>query len=190
MTSLRAKGRHHEVSIPSSCTVDDTDRIPEAPETGENIVSLHRPSGPSSSVGALNVLSHSASNNPPAFGPYGERASLRYPSPLPGSQLPKSQGPIGTVPPPHTSMPHYGTQTLYHYQNPETGHLITSSLPPTHPAMTCLREGHHIPGPTHWGILGLLSAIVFFPVGVLCCLIDREVYCARCGEVIQSGLSA
>jgi len=175
---------------PPSYDVATSEGTPSrAPVTGENIVSLQRPSVPSSSVGALNVLSDSTSNNIPVFGPYDERASLRYPSPLPGSQLPKSQQPIGTVPPRHTSTPRYGTQTLYHYQNPETGHLITSSLPPTHPAMICLREGHHIPGPTHWGILGLLSAIVFFPVGVLCCLIDREVYCTRCGEVIQSGLS-
>jgi len=140
---------------------------------------------PNANVGALNALPDSLPLNPPAFSPYDGRTSSRLPRP--GSQFYKSQQPITSAP--HASTPRYGPQTLYHYQDPETGRLITSPLPPTHPAMICLQEGGHIPGSTHWGILGLLSAIVFFPIGVLCCFIDREVHCIRCGEIIHSGLS-
>ncbi|KAG8956324.1 hypothetical protein FRC04_004404 [Tulasnella sp. 424] len=34
--------------------------------------------------------------------------------------------------------------TVYNYQNPRTGHVITSLLPPDHPEMICLQEGQHI----------------------------------------------
>lgn len=78
---------------------------------------------------------------------------------------------------------------VYHYQNPRTGETIASLLPPNHPEMVCLQEGHHKTGPTQWGIVGLLSAIVFFPLGVALCLVDRKVTCRRCGYVIHHGLS-
>ncbi|KAF9516200.1 hypothetical protein BS47DRAFT_1341144 [Hydnum rufescens UP504] len=80
--------------------------------------------------------------------------------------------------------------TLYHYRNPRTLQTITTHLPPTHPAMQCLQQGAHVPGPTHWGILGLLSALFCFPIGVVLCFVDRSVVCDRCGEVLSSGISA
>ncbi|KAF8326516.1 uncharacterized protein EI90DRAFT_3069485 [Cantharellus anzutake] len=158
-----------------------------------NILSSQPTAGPSSreigDTGALNVSSTSpqhVSTTPKQTSllfPYNERAALRYPSP-PGPPHPSAK-----AQPRYQAVSPYPTQTLYHFQNPETGDVVSTHLPPDHPAMICLQEGHHIPGPTYWGIVGLLSAIVFFPVGMLCCLIDREVYCTRCGEMIHSGLS-
>ncbi|KAF8322100.1 hypothetical protein DL93DRAFT_2029893, partial [Clavulina sp. PMI_390] len=77
---------------------------------------------------------------------------------------------------------------LYQYQNPRTGHVVASPLPPDHPAMQCLQAGQHVPGPTQWGLLGILSSIVFFPLGLACLLVDRKVTCKRCGEVLNEAL--
>ncbi|KZT61981.1 hypothetical protein CALCODRAFT_490528 [Calocera cornea HHB12733] len=67
------------------------------------------------------------------------------------------------------------------------GATITSFLPPDHPRSLCLQYGH-VPLTTH-GILGILAAVIFFPIGVLCCMIDRRSVCARCGEVLSDGCS-
>jgi len=80
--------------------------------------------------------------------------------------------------------------TLYHYQNPHTGQTVASHLPPDHPAMQCLQTGVHVPGRTQWGLLGVLSAVLFFPLGVALCVVDRKVECRRCGETLHRGLSA
>ncbi|KAG8979286.1 hypothetical protein FRB90_008115 [Tulasnella sp. 427] len=74
--------------------------------------------------------------------------------------------------------------TVYNYQNPRTGHLITSFLPPDHPEMICLQEGQHITK-SRFGLVGVLAAIFWFPLGVACCLLDRRVTCRRCGLVIS-----
>lgn len=77
--------------------------------------------------------------------------------------------------------------------------------------MICLQQGEHIPQ-TQYGILGqssppnlllssfhpsdmvilsqigVLAAVIWFPVGIACCLLDRKVKCKRCGEIINSGI--
>ncbi|KIO32198.1 hypothetical protein M407DRAFT_241489 [Tulasnella calospora MUT 4182] len=74
--------------------------------------------------------------------------------------------------------------TVYHYQNPRTGHAITSLLPPDHPEMICMQEGQHITK-SRFGLVGVLVAIFWFPLGIACCLLDRRVTCRRCGLVIS-----
>ena len=37
-------------------------------------------------------------------------------------------------------------------------------------------------------ILGVIAAIVWFPLGIGLCLLDRRVQCKRCGESIEEGL--
>lgn len=62
----------------------------------------------------------------------------------------------GTIPGPSTA--------VYHYQDPRTGHAVSSLLPPDAPPMICLQEGAHVPQ-TRYGILGehtLHSFSVFF----------------------------
>ncbi|EJU04142.1 hypothetical protein DACRYDRAFT_48717 [Dacryopinax primogenitus] len=76
-------------------------------------------------------------------------------------------------------------RTVYYYTNPMNGATITSFLPPDHPRSLCLQQGH-VPMTTH-GVLGILAAIFFFPIGVVCCMIDRRSVCARCGEVLSDG---
>jgi len=78
---------------------------------------------------------------------------------------------------------------IHHYQNLHTGEIISSPLPPSHPAMHCLQSGTHISTSTHFGLVGILSAIVCFPVGLGCLLFDRTVICERCGEVLNEGCS-
>ena len=41
---------------------------------------------------------------------------------------------------------------VYRYQHPITGHIITSCLPPDHPEMICLQQGHVTE--TRYGLLG------------------------------------
>jgi len=78
---------------------------------------------------------------------------------------------------------------IHHYQNLYTGQIISSPLPPSHPAMQCLQSGAHVSSSTHFGLVGILSAIVCFPVGLGCLLFDRTVVCERCGEVLNEGCS-
>jgi Uncharacterized conserved protein (DUF2367) len=36
--------------------------------------------------------------------------------------------------------------------------------------------------------LGVLAAIIWFPLGIALCLLDRRVRCERCGETLEDGL--
>ncbi|KIK99376.1 hypothetical protein PAXRUDRAFT_532325 [Paxillus rubicundulus Ve08.2h10] len=77
--------------------------------------------------------------------------------------------------------------TIYHYQSPITGAQLASLLPPDHPEMLCLQQGGHV-AQTKFGILGILAAIVWFPLGIGLCLLDRQVKCRRCGVTIDEGI--
>jgi hypothetical protein len=104
--------------------------------------------------------------------------------------------------------------TVYHYQDPHTGLTVASLLPPDHPQMVCLQAGQHVPE-SRYGFLGafvlcftsrksswtdlvlwlclfcwtgVLAAIVWFPLGIGLCLLDRRVRCQRCGESIEDGI--
>ncbi|KAJ7346895.1 hypothetical protein DFH08DRAFT_869724 [Mycena albidolilacea] len=76
---------------------------------------------------------------------------------------------------------------VYHYDNPITGEHVASLLPPNHPEMVCLQSGEHIPH-TNYGLLGILAAVFWFPLGVGLCLLDRRVKCQRCGRTIEEGI--
>lgn len=93
---------------------------------------------------------------------------------------------------------------VYNYVNPITHDVVTSLLPPDHPQMVCLQQGH-IPH-TRYGLLGtpvcphailplltplsagVLAAVFWFPLGIGLCLLDRRVKCDRCGLVIDDGM--
>jgi len=72
----------------------------------------------------------------------------------------------------------------YHYTNPVNQDHIISMLPPDHPQMICLQQGSHV-RETKFGILGIIAAVVWFPLGIALCLIDRRVRCKRCGMILQ-----
>ncbi|KAJ4493776.1 hypothetical protein C8J55DRAFT_167613 [Lentinula edodes] len=98
------------------------------------------------------------------------------------------------IPGPSSHYIHPGTTTgpspvLYHYRYPLTQQTVVSLLPPDHPEMICLQSGEHITQ-THFGILGILAAVFWFPLGVGLCLLDRRVKCRRCGQVIEDGMCA
>jgi len=76
--------------------------------------------------------------------------------------------------------------SVYIYQNPITGEVIRSVLPPDHPQMQCIQQGQHVPV-SHFGFLGIMAAIFFFPLGIGLCLMDRRVRCERCGHAISDG---
>ncbi|KAF8608881.1 hypothetical protein BDV93DRAFT_486258 [Ceratobasidium sp. AG-I] len=78
-----------------------------------------------------------------------------------------------------------GTTPVYRYHNPTTGEIVTSLLPPDHPEMLCLQQGHVVR--TRYGILGVLAAVFWFPLGVGLCLLDRRTQCSRCGLTIEEG---
>ncbi|KAJ7282914.1 hypothetical protein C8J57DRAFT_1296960 [Mycena rebaudengoi] len=78
---------------------------------------------------------------------------------------------------------------VYHYTNPMTGEHVASLLPPDHPEMVCLQAGEHVPY-TNYGLLGILAAVFWFPLGIGLCLLDRRVKCSRCGRSIDEGLCA
>jgi hypothetical protein len=97
--------------------------------------------------------------------------------------------------------------TVFNYVNPRTGETIVSLLPPNHPEMICIQTGHEketqygLLGelathqiPVHLGtglsfyFVGVLAAIIWFPLGIGLCLLDRRVKCKRCGMMIQDGV--
>ena len=107
--------------------------------------------------------------------------------------------------PPPSNVPSMPATTVYNYRNEFTGEVVCSLLPPDHPQMICLQHGH-IPR-SRFSVLGtfccqfplyqcinctcipgVLAAIFWFPLGVGICLLDRRVYCSRCGQVIDDGL--
>jgi hypothetical protein len=77
--------------------------------------------------------------------------------------------------------------SVYHYQSPLTGERIASLLLPNHPEMICLQEGCHV-NEAKYGILGILAAIIWFPLGIGLCFLDRRIKCSRCGLVIKNGI--
>ncbi|KAH9026670.1 hypothetical protein EDB83DRAFT_2424966 [Lactarius deliciosus] len=105
----------------------------------------------------------------------------------PHSTQPK-EPPLMVAGPPQ---PMYGAITseamVYHYQDPCTGQPVASLLPPDHPQMVCFQAGQHVPE-SRYGFLGVLAAIVWFPLGIGLCLLDRRVRCQRCGESLEDGL--
>jgi hypothetical protein len=133
------------------------------------------------------------SENPPAYEsatagasvvppPSGKSASPQDTQPK-GQELMLASGPSvmygATAPGPQA--------TVYYYQDPRTGQRVASLLPPDHPQMVCLQAGEHVPE-TRYGFLGVIAAIVWFPLGIGLCLLDRRVQCKRCGESIEEGL--
>jgi len=100
--------------------------------------------------------------------------------------------PPALIPGPSSYAIHPGTSTgpsptLYHYRHPVTQQTVVSLLPPDSPEMICLQTGEH-DTQTHFGILGVLAAVFWFPLGIGLCLLDRRVKCTRCGEVISDGM--
>ncbi|CUA76126.1 hypothetical protein RSOLAG22IIIB_12054 [Rhizoctonia solani] len=75
--------------------------------------------------------------------------------------------------------------TVYRYHNPQTGEVVSSLLAPDHPEMVCLQQGHIIK--TRYGILGILAAVFWFPLGIGLCLLDKRTKCERCGLLIEDG---
>ncbi|KAG0694072.1 hypothetical protein DFH29DRAFT_961582 [Suillus ampliporus] len=138
------------------------------------------------------VIKHSA-DNPPS---YEYAANQTNPNEQPPSMSDKAaNSPTQLLPiPPNTVMavhtrpaPMMQQPTVYHYQNPLTGDHVASLLPPDHPEMICLQQGGHV-NETKFGILGILAAIVWFPLGIGLCLLDRRVKCRRCGTIIDNGI--
>lgn len=111
--------------------------------------------------------------SPPTYEEANHASSSRHPTPL---SPPRSTQPLPVLAP-----------TLYNYMNPVTKQLITTSLPPEHPEMICLQSGKHVTE-TKYGLLGVLAAIFWFPIGIGLCILDRRVKCVRCGVIFNDGL--
>ncbi|KAG2342805.1 hypothetical protein BDR05DRAFT_963606 [Suillus weaverae] len=140
------------------------------------------------------VLKHSA-DNPPSYDYVEAQTSSNVEQQQPPTMTDKTANqqvqpfsiPPSTVMSVHTRTTPMMQPTVYHYQNPLTGEHIASLLPPDHPEMICLQQGGHV-NQTKFGILGILAAIVWFPLGIGLCLLDRRVKCKRCGLVIDDGI--
>ncbi|KAF9227188.1 hypothetical protein BS17DRAFT_775085 [Gyrodon lividus] len=137
----------------------------------------------------------SYTDNPPAY----EFVAAQVPSvspipsdkrqPKPSVQEGPSITPMMTVHGGPAPAPIMHQPTIYHYESPFTGEHLTSLLHPDHPEMVCLQQGGHV-AQTKFGILGVLAAIVWFPLGIGLCLLDRRVKCRRCGVTIDEGICA
>ncbi|KAI0093037.1 hypothetical protein BDY19DRAFT_921678 [Irpex rosettiformis] len=101
-------------------------------------------------------------------------------------ESPETQNDSPASGPPPTNFPSMPATTVYNYRNPMTGDIVCSLLPPDHPQMICLQQGHVLQ--TKFGMLGILAAIFWFPLGIGLCLLDRKVYCSRCGQLIDDSI--
>ena len=128
---------------------------------------------PSSSLGSPQTRGYTLYGESEAR-PLTTIGDVKTPLQPPQNQLAPTAGP---------SMP---TTRVYHYQNPQTGHAITSLLPPNHPEMVCLQEGGHVQT-SQFGLLGIVAAVLWFPLGIGLCLMDRRVTCKRCGATLSEG---
>ncbi|ETW80981.1 hypothetical protein HETIRDRAFT_62039 [Heterobasidion irregulare TC 32-1] len=152
-----------------------------------------------------NVAPLTAIESPPTYehatGSSNTDGGVVYTAPKPNTPLPQSAVdvklplPVG-LPGPHPPMayeavlgagPSMGPTSVYHYIHPITGDRVISLLPPNDPKMVCLQEGVHV-RETRYGILGVLAAVFWFPLGIGLCLLDRKITCKRCGAVIEDGL--
>ncbi|KAG2132568.1 hypothetical protein BD769DRAFT_1666004 [Suillus cothurnatus] len=141
------------------------------------------------------VIKHSGADNPPSYDYVAAQSSSneQQQQPFMTDKTANQQVQLPSLPPSTVTAVHTRTTplvqepTVYHYQNPLTGERIASLLPPNHPEMICLQEGQHV-NETKFGILGILAAIVWFPLGIGLCLLDRKVKCKRCGMVIDNGV--
>jgi len=127
-------------------------------------------------------MATSTSHSPGPYVPDGKSTAQDVKVPPPTNIIvgEGASGPSHTIP----SMP---PTTVYNYVNPQTHEHVVSLLPPDHPQMICLQEGAHVPT-TRFGLLGILAAVFWFPLGIGLCLLDRKVRCARCGIAIDEGL--
>ena len=135
----------------------------------------------------------SRDDNPPTYDiAIGSSTGTPAP-PVPSSPKLKQDTPY--EPAPHAQpQAHHGmliapalgpTPAVFRYHNPQTGEVVTSLLPPDHPEMVCLQQGHIIR--TKYGILGILAAVFWFPLGIGLCLLDKRTKCERCGLSIDEG---
>ncbi|KAJ2930292.1 hypothetical protein H1R20_g6817, partial [Candolleomyces eurysporus] len=93
--------------------------------------------------------------------------------------------------------PAYGRQptftpspTVYYYNNPVNGgedNIPATSIPPRDGMLAgrraCATDELRDPG-----VIGILAAIFWFPLGIGLCLIDKKVKCSRCGITIDEGV--
>ncbi|KAK7473081.1 hypothetical protein VKT23_001183 [Stygiomarasmius scandens] len=129
-------------------------------------------------------------DNPPSYDAATEGA-LNVPAKDVKQSEPQSQQQQSSPPVMHAGPSYvpagYPSPTVYHYVNPVTQEHVASLLPPDHPEMICLQSGQHLTE-TNFGILGILAAVIWFPLGIGLCLLDRRVKCKRCGHVIDGGV--
>ncbi|KAM5530757.1 hypothetical protein V8D89_015564 [Ganoderma adspersum] len=105
---------------------------------------------------------------------------------VPSLPSPGAGYPAPGSPPPHAAGGLPAT-VVFNYVNPRTGERVVSLLPPDHPQMVCLQQGGHVTT-SKFGLLGILAAIVWFPLGIGLCLLDRKIHCQRCGAVLEDGM--
>ena len=141
---------------------------------------------------------------PGPYIPTGQTDAKDVKVPPPQGSPPFEAYPVaGPLPP--TMGPTMPATTVYNYVNPATHEVVSSLLPPDHPQMVCLQQGH-VPH-TRYGVLGksycscfllrnandmsagVLAAVFWFPLGIGLCLLDRRVQCRRCGMIVDDGIS-
>ncbi|KAI0630288.1 hypothetical protein C8Q77DRAFT_1063664 [Trametes polyzona] len=118
-----------------------------------------------------------------AYGPYVPESAAKAQD----IKVPPPSDPYSAGQPMSPQMGQMPATTVYNYIDPHTGERVVSLLPPDHPQMVCLQEGGHV-ARSKFGILGILAAVFWFPLGVGLCLLDRKVYCERCGVTIDEGV--
>ncbi|KAG8813600.1 hypothetical protein FRC19_002325 [Serendipita sp. 401] len=120
--------------------------------------------------------------------PYDEPYTGRMPSPSTSTapapiirQLSQSQ-PQVQAPPAFEEQQVAQTTPTYIWRHPITNETYDTGLPHDHPDVHCLESGH-IPR-TRYGLVGILSTIFWFPLGLLVMMHDRSVECERCSRVL------
>ncbi|TRM69381.1 hypothetical protein BD626DRAFT_563137 [Schizophyllum amplum] len=139
-------------------------------------------------------MSNANAESPPPYEFAADREDQSKTAPPVDSKQPlpqegPSSPPFMAAGPSHVPYPGTSQPRVYYYMDPVSGDQVASLLPPDHPQMICLREGQHVTK-TQYGLLGLVAAILWFPLGIGLCLVDRKTTCVRCGAVLHNGVCA
>ncbi|XP_059144182.1 membrane protein BRI3-like [Physella acuta] len=127
------------------------------------------------SYGTVNPPPAGAYQYPPAGAAYPPAPQAGYP-PAPGYDKPAGQYPPNSgysYPPPAGAVPSYQTSNNLVITQPTQSVVVVGGCP-------ACRVGYL---EDDFTCLGVLCAILFFPIGILCCLAMRQRRCGNCGAV-------
>ncbi|CAL1712644.1 unnamed protein product [Somion occarium] len=105
--------------------------------------------------------------------PPGQEYSSGYPYPQPKPSAQSARGPSGRGP-----QPQFPPGSMQQMQmDAQIGAQYQQQL-----YAKCARGDHDVV--TKFGVCGIITAVILFPIGLVCLFLDTDKKCARCGAIV------